>query len=395
MIKNRWLSLLALISSLGFDSGVIQAAESGSFSAWPALRTGFDRSETLVSLEIQDEIAARVLDDRTLEYLHRISPDRATYQTYKKRILERAWEPGLLQITREKVWENIGASLGLALTQREMKDTLRKLSELDAELSVSDLRKLLLHELRPQSIDSEVLTFRSRQLRKRAWTQLRTAFAQAVQKRLIDTKSSSSSAPREVKARYEELKSKAQTTVVWKGLSTPGLKTSELNPSLKVIHQWLESHSSEKIQATKNQPTDDPSVTFWNLDSQALATLGQETRAILPLPASQLPEELSQLKIQPSSLTHARVFLVASEVAPTMARIELWSAEPVQLPAFQEAYRAIDQALTQERHQRLLLRELRRGLQRSPTLLKLTPDSQSLLGDALFEKLTGIEVSKL
>lgn len=390
-MKSKWISALALAGTLSLTPAVTHADPSGSISAWPALRTGFDRSETLVSLEVQDEIAIRVLDDRTLEYLHRIAPDRASYQSYKKRILERAWEPGLLQITREKVWENVGASLGLALTQREMKETLRRLSEMDSELSIQDLRKLLSHELKADCTDQEVLSFRSRQLRKRAWTQLRTAFAQAVQKKLIDTMTSSSSAPREVKARYEELKAKSQNTVLWKGLATANFKSSEVNPSLRTIHQWLEAHSAEKISAQKNQAA----ITSWNLSAESAEKIGKETAASLPLSSSGLPEELSQLNLQASSLSHSRVFLVASELSPGVARIELWMAERVQLPTFQEAYRAIDQALTAERQQRLLLRELRRGLERSPTLLKLTPESHSLSGDALFEKLTGIEVSKL
>jgi hypothetical protein len=374
IMKTGWLSLLALISSLSLDLGVILAAEPSSLSAWPALRTGFNRAETLVSLEIQEEIATRVLDDRTLEYLHRIAPNRATYQSYKKRILERAWEPGLLQITREKVWENIGAGLGLALTQREMKEALKRLSESDSELSINDLRKLLLHELKSDSTDQEVLSFRSRQLRKRAWTQLRSAFAQAVQKRILDTKSSPSSAPREVKARYEELSAKSQTTVLWKGLTTPALPSKDLNASLKGVHQWLESHSAQKIPAQTNQSP----ITYWNMNPEALEKIVTETAATLPLPSARLPQELLELRLQPSTLNHPRAFLVATELSPTEgsnrgAQIELWIAERVALPDLKDAYREIDQALTQERHQRVLLRELRKGLERSPTLLKLTP----------------------
>lgn len=386
-MKIHWLALSVLIScmtsSLILGSGITHASEPRSISAWPALRTGLGRAETLLSVEIEDEIATRVLDDRTLEYLHRIAPDRATYQNYKKRILDKAWEPGLLQITREKIWENVGAGLGLALTQREMKEAVQRLSEMDSALGVSDLRRLLLHEVNVESTDQEILSFRRRQLRKRAWTQLRAAFAQAVQKSVIDSKSSKSSAPREVQARYEELKAKSQATVFWKGLTSPAVKTQELNASLRTVHQWLETHASGRITL----PNSLASITSWKLDPETAQKISRQTSVTLPLPSDALPEELGALNLQVSSLTHSLTFLVASEASPGTARIELWRAERIPLPTLQEAYQAIDQALTEERHQKVLLRELQRALRNSPTLLKLKADSRALSGDALFERL--------
>ncbi len=339
---------------------------------WCAIQVRSEGTECITSSEARKEIAARTLDDKTLEYLNAVAKTPEEYAGLRSRILERAWLPGLQSIARERIWESAGKELSLSVTQKHFREALRLRMESDEKLGIAEIRRILGRELRSDATDAEILRYRKSQQHERVMTELRAGFARAVQDALHGRHGSSIISPGRVRARYEELKSRSAQQAHWQGYASQWMDPREASRFASRLHSILGEQARRRHEDGQ---------TWWELPSAQF----QAGRDLRPIDPSELPESWSSIK--PDALTAPRALIAATDGTDSRVRIELWVASKVSIPEWKDAYPTLERGLRAEERHTILEKHFAQTASKIGVILSVEPN-QDLRGEALVKQLS-------
>ena len=291
---------------------------------------------------LKKEIEARVFDDKSIEYMNKISKNLEEYNQLKKKVLEQSLALEAEAIAREKIWENAGKKLSLSIRKNHYRDLLRRRLESEKEMGVEGLRQILGKEISPNASDQEVLLFRRLQHQARVMTELRTLFAHATQNKLLSLKSTHTISPKAVETRYKELRTYFKNHKTWKTFTSVWLSEEAAQKTFKKLQSQLETQSS---------PKKDQGQTFWEI--QSLDPLKEFN--LLNIENIKIPNELQKINLK--KIDTPRAYAVISKREDSMLRIEIWISAFNQMPELKEAYGLVENMLRTEEQQELLEKE--------------------------------------
>jgi hypothetical protein len=291
---------------------------------------------------LKKEIETRVFDDKSIEYINKISKNLEEYNQLRKKVLEQSWALEAEAIAREKIWENAGKKLSLSIRKNHYRDLLRRRLEAEKDTGVESLRQILGNEISPNASDQEVLLFRRLQHQARVMTELRSLFAQATQNKLLSLKSAHMISPKAVEARYKELSAYFKNHKTWQTFTSTWLTEEAAQKTFQQIKSKLGTHGSPKKEQDQ---------TFWEIQSLNFI---KETY-LLRIEKIKVPHELENINLK--NINTPRAYVVISKREDSMLRIEIWIASFNQIPELKEAYGLIEKTLRTEEQQEILTKE--------------------------------------
>ncbi len=339
-------------------AGILISISAQAETHWCAIQIRGEGRECITSHEAEREIEARALDDRTLEYLGAVSRSPEEYASLKKRVLERAWRPGLEAITSDRVWESVGKKNGMSVSRREFNLQLRKCMDLDP--GVEEIRKILDGEIGSDLSDAQVFEFRKKQHESRVLTHIRAAFASAVRNHVLQKRASRIVSPRQIQEIYQTRVASNVESREWQGFASNWLTENEAAPLLKDLHSLLSraGHKESFGGATR-----------WVLQGDSLSG----NPALRKLPASELPKELP-----PIDSTDTRPFAVLaatqSNDVPSRIRVELWVSTRAPALTWEQSAPQIEKELLDAENRRILTKEFENAFELTYPVIFPSPD---------------------
>lgn len=294
---------------------------------------------------LKKEIEARFFDDKSIEYINKISKNLEEYNQLRKKVLEQSWALEAEVIAREKTWENAGKKLSLSIRKNHYRDLLRRRLEAEKEMGVEGLRQILGHEISPNASDQEVLLFRRLQQQARVMTELRSLFAQATQNKLLSLKSAHMISPKAVEARHKELSDYFKNHKTWQTFTSTWRTEEAAQKTFQQIKSRLETHGSPKKEQDQ---------TYWEIQSlDFIKEVG-----LLRIEKIKVPHELEKINLK--NIKTPRIYVVISKRDDSMIRIEIWIASFNQIPELKEAYGLVENILRTEEQQEILSKEFQK-----------------------------------
>jgi hypothetical protein len=291
---------------------------------------------------LKKEIETRILDDKRIEFINKISKNLEEYNQLRKKIIEQSWALEAEAIAREKIWENAAKKLALSIRKNHYRDLLRRRLEAEKTLGAEGLRQILGNEISPNASDQEVLLFRRLQQQDRVMTELRSILAQATQNKLLTMKSTPLISPKAVINRHKELITYFKNHKTWKTFTSVWLTEDAAQKNLTQIYTTLEALGSKKIEQY---------TAFWEVQSLDLL----KNLNLFRTENITLPSELKKINLK--DVSTPRAYVVLSKREDSMLRIELWIASFNQIPELKEAYGLVENILRIEEQQEILERE--------------------------------------
>ena len=291
---------------------------------------------------LKKEIEARVFDDKSIEYMNKISKNLEEYNYLRKKVLEKSWSIEAESIAREKIWENAGKRLSLSIRKNHYRDLLRRRLEAEKDMGVEGLRQILGNEISPNSSDQEVILFRRLQQQARVMTELRTSFAQATQNKLLSLKSTHTISPKAIETRHKELSAYFKSHKTWKTFTSVWLTEEAAQKTFKQLKSKIETHGFQKKEQDQ---------TFWEI--QSLDFIKESN--LRSIENIKIPNELQKINLK--SIETPRAYVVISKREDSMLRIEIWISSFNQMPELKEAYGFVENILRTEEQRDLLEKE--------------------------------------